>query len=44
MAVASSRVETFVELIRRAATDLPADIEGALEAGRKVESAGSLAE
>ena len=44
MAVEPSRVETFVELIRRASTDLPADIEGALEAGRKVESAGSLAE
>jgi len=44
MAAKPSRVETFVELIRRAAVDLPADIEGALASGRRVETAGSLAE
>jgi fumarate hydratase class I len=44
MVVESSRVETFVELIRRAATDLPADVEAALNVGRRAESAGSLAE
>jgi fumarate hydratase class I len=36
-------VETFVELIRRASTELPADIRAALERGRSMESEGSLA-
>jgi fumarate hydratase class I len=44
MAAKPSRVDTFVELIRRAAVDLPADIEGALASGRRAEAAGSLAE
>lgn len=34
--------ETFVELIRRASTDLPQDIEEALRAGRDREAPGSL--
>jgi len=36
-------VGTFVELIRRASTDLPPDVVEALEAGRSRESKGSLA-
>jgi fumarate hydratase class I len=36
-------VETFVELIRRASTQLPADIVEALETGRGGETDGSLA-
>jgi fumarate hydratase class I len=36
-------VETFVELIRRASTQLPADVIGALEAGHREEADGSLA-
>jgi len=44
MAAKPSRVETFVELIRRAAVDLPADIESALASGRRAETEGSLAE
>jgi len=37
-------VETFVELIRRASTQLPPDVERALVEGRQAESDGSLAE
>jgi fumarate hydratase class I len=37
-------VETFVELIRRASTELPADVIGAIESGRAAEADGSLAE
>ena len=33
-------VETFVELIRRASTQLPADVVDALERGRAAESRG----
>lgn len=36
--------EHFVELIRRAATDLPADVEAALVAARESEEPGSAAE
>jgi fumarate hydratase class I len=36
-------VEPFVELIRRAATDLPADVESALRAARDREEPGSAA-
>ena len=36
-------VGTFVELIRRASTELPADVVAALEAGRSREAEGSLA-
>ena len=39
-----NRVDTFVELIRRASTDLPSDVQDALEQGRGAEAAGSLAE
>jgi tartrate dehydratase alpha subunit/fumarate hydratase class I-like protein len=35
-------VETFVELIRRASTELPRDVVAALEEGRKREVADSL--
>ncbi len=35
--------EAFVELIRRASTDLPADVEAALRAARDLEEAGSAA-
>jgi Tartrate dehydratase alpha subunit/Fumarate hydratase class I, N-terminal domain len=35
--------EAFVELIRRASTDLPADVEAALRAARDREEAGSAA-
>jgi fumarate hydratase class I len=44
MAADPIRVETFVELIRRASTDLPGDVEGALQSGRRAEAEGSLAE
>jgi fumarate hydratase class I len=44
MAADPTRVETFVELIRRASTDLPEDVEGALVSGRDAEARGSLAE
>lgn len=37
-------VETFVELIRRASTQLPADVVEALEKGKKAEGTGSLAD
>ena len=37
-------VPYFLELIRRAATDLPADIEAALRTARDVEDAGSAAQ
>jgi fumarate hydratase class I len=36
--------EAFVELLRRAATDLPPDMQGALEAARSAEEPGSAAE
>ena len=36
-------VESFVELIRRASTDLPADVEAALRAARSREEPGSAA-
>jgi len=35
--------EAFVELIRRASTDLPADVEAALRAARDREESGSAA-
>jgi fumarate hydratase class I len=35
--------ETFIELIRRASTDLPRDIEEAMQAAREQETEGSLA-
>ena len=44
MSTLENNVETFVELIRRASTQLPPDVEGALQAGRQAESEGSLAE
>ena len=37
-------VDTFVELIRRASTELPKDVVKALQAGRGVESDNSLAQ
>ncbi len=37
-------VDAFVELIRRAATDLPADMENALQKAKKDEDAGTAAE
>jgi fumarate hydratase class I len=37
-------VETFVELIRRASTELPADVVSAIEQGRAKEEGGSLAQ
>jgi fumarate hydratase class I len=40
----SDLVDPFVELIRRAATDLPADVEAALRAARDREASGSAAE
>ena len=43
MGVSGSYTETFVELIRRASTELPADVLEALEEGRKVEKADGLA-
>ncbi len=36
--------ESFVELIRRAATDLPSDVEGALREAREREASGSAAQ
>jgi fumarate hydratase class I len=44
MAQNPSYTETFVELIRRASTELPAEVVEALEAGRKAESPDGLAE
>ncbi len=38
-----SFTETFVELIRRASTELPADVVAAIEGGRDVEEDGGLA-
>jgi fumarate hydratase class I len=43
MGQTESHSETFVELIRRASTELPADVLEALEEGRKVEQADGLA-
>ena len=43
MGQAESYTETFVELIRRASTELPADVLEALEEGRKAEKADGLA-
>ena len=43
MGVSGSYTETFVELIRRASTELPADVLEALEEGLKVEKADGLA-
>jgi fumarate hydratase class I len=37
-------VETFVELIRRASTQLPADVIEAIESGKSAEADGSLAD
>ena len=36
-------LNSFVELIRRASTELPSDVVRALESGRKTEQEGSLA-
>ena len=44
MSTPENQVEIFVELIRRASTQLPSDVKDALQAGRAVESEGSLAE
>jgi fumarate hydratase class I len=44
MAAYDNLVETFVELIRRASTQLPDDVVGSLERGRAEEQAGGLAE
>ena len=44
MAQNPSYTETFVELIRRASTELPAEVVEALEAGREAETQGGLAE
>ncbi len=44
MSATADHVETFVELIRRASTQLPPDVERALRTGRDLESDGSLAE
>ena len=44
MSMSGNHVETFVELIRRASTELPPDVKQALEEGRQAESEGSLAE
>jgi fumarate hydratase class I len=44
MAAVGNHVETFVELIRRASTELPPDVERALSVGRQAEPEGSLAE
>jgi len=43
MGVSESNTETFVELIRKASTELPADVVEALEEGRKVEQRDGLA-
>jgi fumarate hydratase class I len=44
MSTPENHVEIFVELIRRASTQLPHDVETALKSGRQAESEGSLAE
>ena len=44
MAQNPSYTETFVELIRRASTELPAEVVEALEAGREAETQDGLAE
>jgi len=43
MGQAESYTETFVELIRRASTELPVDVVEAIEEGRKAEQADGLA-
>mgnify|MGYP001819682684 FL=1 len=43
MGTTESYTETFVELIRRASTELPADVLEALEEGQKAEQADGLA-
>ena len=43
MGASNGHIETFVELIRRASTELPADVVEALEEGRQVEESGKLA-
>ena len=43
MGVSESNTETFVELIRKASTELPADVVEALEEGRKAEQSDGLA-
>jgi len=43
MGATGTNTETFVELIRRASTELPADVAEALEEGRKAEEDGGLA-
>jgi fumarate hydratase class I len=43
MPASGDYVETFVELIRRASTQLPAEVREALEEGRRAEADGSLA-
>ena len=40
----SDLTDSFVELVRRAATDLPADVEKAIRAARDCEDAGSAAQ
>lgn len=44
MAAYGNRVETFVELIRRASTELPSDVVRALEKGRAQEQRDGLAD
>jgi fumarate hydratase class I len=43
MGVSESYTETFVELIRRASTELPSEVVGAIEKGRDSEHEGGLA-
>jgi fumarate hydratase class I len=43
MGATGSYTETFVELIRRASTELPSDVKEALEEGRSAEQADGLA-
>ena len=43
MGADASHIETFVELIRRASTDLAEDVVAAIEEGRKSEESGGLA-
>ena len=43
MGVSETLTETFVELIRKASTELPADVVEALEEGRKAEQSDGLA-
>jgi fumarate hydratase class I len=43
MGVSGSNTETFVELIRKASTELPADVVEALEEGQKAEKSEGLA-